>query len=108
MKIVVDRNVVEFSPDTPQETADMEILWRVVVDCVNESKRMSPIGEFIPTKSNIARFVIEGIPGGKTDYTDHEVSAECTVYCQICNKYANLKPGDSVPNCCGKPMENID
>ena len=43
MKIVVDRNVVEFTPDTPQETADMEILWRVVVDCVNESKRMSPI-----------------------------------------------------------------
>ena len=108
MKIAVDRNVVEFCPDTPQETADLEVLWRVVVDCVKESKRMSPIGEYVPTKSNIARFVIEGIPGGITDYTDDSVEVECTVYCQVCNKYANLKAGDAVPNCCGKPMENID
>ncbi len=107
MKILVDRNVVEFVPESPQETADMEVLWRVVVDCVQDSKRMTPIGEFIPAKSNIARFVIEGVPGGTT-YTDESVDEECTVYCAICNKYANLKPGDSVPNCCGKPMENID
>ena len=108
MKILVDRNVVEFCPDTPQETAEMEILWRVVVDCIKDSKRMSPIGEYIPTKSNIARFVIEGVAGGTTEYTDQSVSAECTVYCQVCNKYANLKSGDSVPACCGKPMEKID
>jgi len=108
MKILVDRNIVEFSPDTPQETADMEILWRVVVDCIRDSKRLTPIGEYIPIKSNTARFVIEGVPGGKTDYSDKSVSVECTVYCDICNKYSNLKPGDSVPNCCGKPMENLD
>jgi len=108
MKILVDRNIVEFSPDTPQETADMEVLWRVVVDCIRDSKRLTPIGEYIPIKSNTARFVIEGVPGGKTDYSDKSVSVECTVYCDICNKYANLKQGDQVPNCCGKPMENID
>ena len=108
MKIVVDRNVVEFSPETPQETADMEVLWRVVVDCIKDSKQMAPIGEYIPTKSNVARFVIEGISGGKTDYSDTTVTEECTVYCATCNKYAHLKSGDSVPNCCGKSMENID
>ena len=103
MKILVDRNVVEFVPENQQETSDMEVLWRVVVDCVKESKRMSPIGEFIPGKSNTAKFVIEGIPGGATEYTDNTVEAECTVYCQVCNKYANHKVGDSVPICCGKP-----
>ena len=108
MKITVDRNVVEFTPETERETAEMEILWRVVVDCINDSKRMTPIGEYIPSKSNLARFVIEGVAGGKTDYTDHSVSEECTVYCAICNKYAKLKLGDPVPNCCGKPMENLD
>ncbi len=108
MKIVVDRNVVEFTPETPQETSDMEVLWRVVVDCVKDSKKMTPIGEYIPTKSNLARFVIEGIPGGKTEYTDNTVTSKCTVYCQVCNKYANLTSGDPVPICCGKPMENID
>jgi len=107
MKIAVDRNVVEFVPESPQETADMEVLWRVVVDCVQDSKRMTPIGEYIPVKSNTARFVIEGVPGGTT-YTDQTVGEDCTVYCAVCNKYANLKTGDSIPNCCGKPMENID
>lgn len=108
MKILVDRNVVEFTPETAQEKADMETLWRVVIDCVKESKRMSPIGEYIPSKSSSAKFVIEGIPGGTTNYSDLTVTEECTVYCQVCNKYANLKQGDSIPLCCGKPMESVD
>jgi hypothetical protein len=108
MKINVDKNIVEFTPENPQETGDLEVLWRVVVDCVKDSKRLSPIGEFLPIKSNIARFVIEGVPGGVTDYTEDTVTTECTVYCQVCNKYANLKPGDAIPNCCGRTMENID
>lgn len=108
LKITVDRNVVEFSPENAQETADLEVLWRVVVDCVNESKKMEPIGEYIPVKSNVARFVIENIPGGKTHYSADTASDECTVVCTICNKYAHLKKGDAVPNCCGREMENID
>lgn len=108
MKIIVDRNVVEFTPETPQETSEMEVLWRVVVDCVKDSKRMTPIGEFVPGKSNTAKFVIEGVPGGTTEYAYETASGECTVYCQICNKYANLKGGDPVPLCCGKTMEKVD
>ena len=108
MKISVDRNVVEFIPDGPQETADMETLWRIVVDCMQDSKRMTPIGEYIPSKSNVARFVIEGVAGGTTDYSENSVAGECTVVCSTCNKYMHLKGGDSVPNCCGRPMEEVD
>ncbi len=108
MKIEVDRNVVEFTPETPQETASLEVLWRMVVDCIQDSKAMTPIGEFIPSKSNVARFVIEGVAGGKTDYSEDTVSEECTVYCDVCNKYMLLKEGEHVPNCCGKPMESLD
>lgn len=108
MKIVVDKNVVEFMPESSQETQDMETLWRIVVDCVKDSKKMEPIGEYIPAKSNVARFVIEDIPGGKTHYSEDMVEDECTVICTICNKYAHLKKGDSVPNCCGRAMETID
>ncbi len=107
MKITIDKNVVEFTVDTPQETADMESLWRVMVDCINDNKRMEPIGEFIPSKSNVARFIIEGVPS-KTVYTDDEVKEECTVVCTVCNKYSHLKAGDSVPVCCGQPMEDMD
>ena len=107
MKIVIDKNIVEFTMETPQETADMEVLWRILVDCIADNKRINPIGEYIPAKSNVARFIIEGVPA-KTVYTDDQVTEECTVVCTTCNKYMHLKPGDSVPVCCGIPMEEMD
>ena len=72
MKIAIDKNVVEFTMENPQETADMEVLWRLLVDCIADNKRMEPIGEYIPTKSNVARFVVEGI-SAKTVYADDKV-----------------------------------
>jgi hypothetical protein len=66
MKITIDRNVVEFVPENTAETTSMETLWRILIDCVNETKNLTPIGEFVPIKQNLARFTIEGVPGGKT------------------------------------------
>jgi hypothetical protein len=107
MKVAIDKNIVEFTMENPQETNDMEVLWRLLVDCVADNKRMEPIGEYIPAKSNVARFIMEGV-SAKTVYTDDQVQEECTVVCRICNKYAHLTSGDSVPVCCGKPMEEVD
>lgn len=108
MKINIDRNVVELQPETPQETASLETLWRIVIDCVNESKSLTPIGEYIPSKQNLARFTIEGVPGGKTQWADQQAGEDCTYYCAICNKYMNVKQGQDLPLCCGKIMEPID
>ena len=107
MKIHIDKNVVEFLPENEQETASLETLWRVVVDCAQENKRLTAIGEYIPMKQNLARFVIEGVPGATT-YTEEKVVDECTVICTTCNKYKRLKGGDAVPVCCGRPMESAD
>ncbi|MDX1776882.1 MAG: hypothetical protein R3297_09895 [Desulfobulbales bacterium] len=108
MKITIDRNVVEFVPENAAETASMESLWRILIDCVNETKNITPIGEYVPTKENLARFVIEGVPGGKTVMSDEVSEEDCTYLCQICNKYMNVKKGQEVPLCCGKIMEPID
>lgn len=107
MKIHIDKNVVEFLPESEQETASMETLWRVVVDCAGDNKRLTAIGEYIPLKKNLARFVIGGVPG-ITTYTEDRAVEECTVVCFTCNKYMQLKGGDPVPVCCGKPMEVAD
>lgn len=107
MKIQIDKNVVEFLPENEQETASLETLWRMVVDCAHDNKRLNPIGEYIPMKQNLARFVIEGAPGATT-YTEDKAVAECTVVCTTCNKYMLLKGGDAVPRCCGRPMETAD
>jgi hypothetical protein len=60
MKISVEKNVVEFVPDNDTETVQLESLWNAIVDCVKFNRRLVPIGEYVPAKSNTARFAIEG------------------------------------------------
>lgn len=107
MKIHVDKNIVEFLPENEQETASMETLWRVVVDCAADNKRMTAIGEYIPSKQNLARFHIEGV-SATTVYTDDHAVEQCTVICTTCNKYMQLNAGDAIPACCGREMEVAD
>ena len=59
MKIKVDKNVVEFVPENTQETNELESLWNTIVDCVKFNRKLVPIGEYVPLKSNMARFAIE-------------------------------------------------
>ena len=59
MKITVEKNVVEFVPQNELETTQLQTLWNTIVDCVKFNKKLVPIGEFIPQKSNLARFSIE-------------------------------------------------
>ncbi len=108
MKIKLDRNLVEFSPESPQETAEMELLWKVIVDCMKDNKKLVPIGEYIPSKQNMARFNIEGIPGGKTIWTEQKSSTDSAYFCSTCNKYMNVKAGERIPLCCGREMETLD
>ena len=60
MKIAIDKELVEFEPESDEETAMMETLWRLMVDCVKFNKKLVPVGEYIPQKRNLARFVVEG------------------------------------------------
>ena len=60
MKISVDKNVVEFVPESTLETEQLQKLWNVVVDCVKFNRKLVPIGEFVPQKKLLARFAIEG------------------------------------------------
>ena len=59
MKITMEKNLVEFLPENDDETAMMETLWRIMVDCVGFNKKLVPVGEYIPQKKNLARFVVE-------------------------------------------------
>ncbi|MEI8181521.1 MAG: hypothetical protein WCG29_02345 [Desulfomonile sp.] len=109
MQINIDKNLVEFTPENANETAKLETLWRLMVDCARFNKKMVPVGEYIPIKNNMARFAIEGIKGTETqDYPEIRVDKDCRCYCQTCNKYVVLKKGDRIPPCCGKLMEIMD
>lgn len=59
MKISIEKNVVEITPENSQETEQLDSLWKVVVDCMASNKKLVPIGEFVPGKTELARFAIE-------------------------------------------------
>ena len=59
MKIVVEKNVVEFTPESESEKGQLSELWNVVVDCAKFNKKLVPIGEYVESKNRLARFAIE-------------------------------------------------
>lgn len=59
MKITRDKTLVEFKPESPEEIKDLDALWRIIIDCVKTSKKLVPVGEYIPGQSEVARFNIE-------------------------------------------------
>ena len=108
MRIDIHKDYVELMPENLHETANLEGLWRLMVDCVRFNKKLVPIGEYLPAKNNLARFAIEGLTGKEETYASVHVDRECRCFCQTCNKYVNLKKGDRVPPCCSKLMEIMD
>ena len=109
MRINIEKNLVEFTPENPDEKAKLEALWRIMVDCVRFNKKLVPVGEYIPQKNDLARFAIEGMKDQPTgDYPEVFVEVDCRCYCQTCNKFVELKKGERIPPCCGKLMEVLD
>ena len=109
MKIEIDKNLVQFFPETEEEKSKIQQLWQMVVDCNGFNKKMVAVGEYSPTKNhNSATFFIEDIENVKQAYNEIHVDDDCRCYCAICNKFVDLKKGDPIPLCCGKTMEIID
>ncbi len=59
MQINIEKNLVTMIPENENETAQLERLWNLIVDCVKFNKKLVPVGEYVPVKSNQARFAIE-------------------------------------------------
>ena len=109
MKISIEKNLVEFTPENPDEKTKLEALGRLMVDCVRFNKKLVPIGEYIPQKNTVARFAIEGMDDEqRKEYAEVYVEDDCRCYCQTCNKFVELKKGERIPPCCGKLMEVLD
>ena len=59
MQIKIEKNLVEFTPESDEETKALSGLWDTIVDCVKFNKKLVPIGEYVPAKENKAQFSIE-------------------------------------------------
>jgi hypothetical protein len=109
MKIRIDKDVVEFTPENASEQVELEALWVKMGNCVGETKRLQPIGVFVPSENKTAQFHIEGLSEEeKNQVPEVRAPYDSDVYCVTCNKTVHVKAGEVVPFCCGRLMELLD
>ena len=109
IKIEIEKSRVMFTPESTEEKARLEALWKLLVDCVGDSRKLVPIGEFVPQKDKkTASFHIEGLGTKDQSFVEVRIDRDSDAYCKTCNKVLKLKAGDVIPLCCGKSMDIID
>ena len=109
MKIRIDRDLVEFTPEHPAEVAELEALWVKLGNCLGGNKSLEPIGTYIPSQQRTATFHIAGLSEQeKKEVPEVRVPYDTDVYCVTCNKTVHVKAGEVLPSCCGRLMEILD
>jgi hypothetical protein len=59
MKIEFEGTLLKFHPESPSETAQLDQLWRMIIGCVAEGKKLVPVGQYLAGTSASANFHIE-------------------------------------------------
>ena len=109
MKIRIDKDIVEFTPENASEQVELEALWVKMGNCIGATKQLQPIGVYIPSENKTAQFHIEGLSKEeKNQIPEVRAPYDSDVYCVTCNKTVHVKAGEAVPFCCGKLMELLD
>ena len=109
IKIDIQKNHVVLTPENDEEKAKVTALWKLLVDCVGDSRKLVPIGEYVPQKNDIgASFHIEGLEFGDSSFVEVRLEDDESVICKTCNKLLHLKAGDVIPICCGEMMTVVD
>ncbi len=109
MRIDIIKSRVMFYPQTAEEKAKLEAIWRLLVECVGESRKLVPVGEYVPQKDDRrVTFHIEGVDPEENTYVEIRLESDADLYCRTCSKVISLKAGDVIPMCCGKMMEILD
>jgi hypothetical protein len=59
MKIELEGTLVKMIPETDQEKAEVNKLWTILIDCAQYSRKLVPVGEYLPGMKEVAVFHIE-------------------------------------------------
>ena len=109
MKIRIDKDIVEITPEHAAEAAELEALWIKLGNCIGNTKQLPPIGVYVPSENKTAVFHIEGLSEEeKKEIPTIRAPYDTDVYCVTCNKTVHVKAGEVVPFCCGRLMEILD
>jgi hypothetical protein len=59
MKIELEGTLIRMIPENDREKTELNQLWSIIIGCVEEGKRLVPVGEYIPGMKEVATFNIE-------------------------------------------------
>ncbi|MBI4681925.1 MAG: hypothetical protein HY757_02355 [Nitrospirae bacterium] len=59
MKIELEGSLLKMVPENNREKDELNQLWTIIIGCVNEGKKLVPVGEYIPGVKEVAVFNIE-------------------------------------------------
>jgi hypothetical protein len=59
MKIDLEGSLIRMTPENDRERAELNQLWTIIIGCVDEGKKLVPVGEYIPGVKEVAVFNIE-------------------------------------------------
>lgn len=59
MKIELEGSLLKMTPENDREKQELNQLWTIIIGCVNEGKKLVPVGQYIPGSKEVAVFNIE-------------------------------------------------
>ena len=59
MKIELEGSLIRMIPENDREKEELNQLWNIIIDCVNQNKKLVPVGEYLPGIKEVATFHIE-------------------------------------------------
>ncbi len=59
MRMELEGTLLKFTPENDREKEELNQLWTIVIGCVNEGKKLVPVGQYLPGIKEVAIFNIE-------------------------------------------------
>jgi hypothetical protein len=59
MKIELEGTLIKMTPENDREKTQLNQLWTIIIGCIDEGKKLVPVGQYIPGVKEVAVFNIE-------------------------------------------------
>lgn len=59
MKIELEGTLIRMTPENERERDELNQLWTIIIGCVDEGKKLVPVGQYLPGVRETAVFNME-------------------------------------------------
>lgn len=59
MRMELEGTLLRMTPENDREKTELNQLWTIIIGCVEEGKKLVPVGQYLPGIKEVAVFNIE-------------------------------------------------